>query len=173
LGYVGVAVDEKGRVFVASTEGSEPKKPYGLFLRSSVDGGKTWTAPQRLSAARRPISGDGADYDYAQIVAEGDGHVCVVWVDDRLGAKNVWARCSLDAGRSWGIETLLSNRFDGAPYKSPEGFDVYFGDYGGVALSPGGRLYAAWGEGSRGTGSRGEGTGAIWVNHIDLGSAGP
>ena len=101
------------------------------------------------------------------VAAEGDGCVCVVWVDDRLGRKNVWARCSRAAGRIWGVETLLSNRPDGAPYKSPEGFEVYFGDYGGVALSSGGRLHAAWEEGSRGDGARGEGTGAVWINHLD------
>ncbi len=167
VSYIGVAVDGKGRAFVAYTEGREPSRSYALFFRSTADGGRTWTAARRLSSASRPKSKDEADYDYAHVAAEGDGRVCVVWVDDRLGGKNVWARCSRDAGASWDVETLLSNRPDGASYKSAEGFETYFGDYGGVALSTRGRLYAAWGEGSRGNGSRGEGTGAIWLNRFD------
>jgi hypothetical protein len=161
--YIGVAVDGKGRAHAAYTDGTIARQPYRLFFKSSSDGGRTWTAPRRLSAAPRPKSKDDADYGLAHVAAQGEGRVCVMWVDDRLGAKNVWARCSGDAGRSWGAETLLSNRADGAPYKSAEGFELFYGHYGGVAIAPSGRLHAAWPEGSKS-----EDAGAVWVNFLDL-----
>ncbi len=168
LNSISLAVDEKGRAYVAYTEG-EAKKPYRLFFKSTEDGGKTWSAPVRLSEAQRPASRDEADADFTHVAAGGDGRVCVTWVDDRIGDRNFWARCSADAGRSWGAETLLSNRTDGATYKSPAGFKVFHGDYGGVALTSDGVLVAAWGEGMGRAG-----TGAVWFNSFEPGAgAGP
>ena len=158
---IGLAVDAKGRAYVAYTEG-EAKKPYRLFFKSTEDGGKTWSAPVRLSEAKRPASQDEADADFTHVAAGGDGRVCVTWVDDRTGDRNFWARCSADAGRTFGAETLLSNRTDGASYKSPAGFKVFHGDYGGVALTPESGLVAAWGEGLGRAG-----TGAVWFNAFD------
>ena len=92
--------------------------------------------------------------------------MCVVWVDDRHGAKDVWARCSRDAGGSWGEETRLSNATDGAPYKGTEGFGQFYGHYGGIAIAASGRLHAAWPEGPRG-----KGAGTVWVSFLDLARA--
>ncbi len=168
--YIALAVDAKGRVYVAYTEGTEAKKPYRLFVRSTADAGKTWTEPLRLSEAARPASGDEADADYTHVSAAGDGKVCVAWVDDRAGNRNFFARCSSDAGRTWGAELLLSNRNDGAPYKSDAGFQSFHGDYGGMALAPDGDLVAAWGEGTGRTGMGRMGTGAVWFNRVDAGA---
>jgi hypothetical protein len=44
----------------------------------------------RVSAAPRPRSGDLADHDFPMIAASRAGRVCVVWVDDRRGALDVW-----------------------------------------------------------------------------------
>jgi hypothetical protein len=162
---IGVAADNGGRAFVAYTEG-KARQPYALFSRSSADGGRSWTPAERLSRAARQKSGDEADCDWVHVAAQGNGRVCVVWVDDRLGAKNVWARCSSDAGRSWSGETLLSNRTDGAPYKGTEGFDQFYGHYGGIGIASSGRLHAAWPEGPRG-----KEEGAVWVNFLVLPSA--
>ena len=165
--YIGVAADAKGRAYVAFTEGEASRKPYRLFFQSSDNAGADWTPRRELSAAARSASKDRADYDLAHVAAAGDGRVCILWVDDRLGSANVWARCSSDAGGSWGAETLLSNRHDGAPYKSAQGFGRFYGHYGGVAIAPTGRLHAAWPEGPRDAE-----TGAIWVNSMDVGTQG-
>jgi hypothetical protein len=96
--------------------------------------------------------------DYITMAASGE-RVCAVWVDDQLGALNVWSRCSTDAGRSWGAETLLSDREDGAAYKSASGFAAFYGHYGGAAIDAGGRLHAVWS-----AGEPGYRTGTVWVN---------
>jgi hypothetical protein len=97
------------------------------------------------------------------IAASGVGKVCVVWVDDRRGALDVWARCSIDAGQTWGPDVLFSDRNDGAVYKSSVGFKTFYGHYGGVAIDTSGRLHAAWGEGEPEYR-----TGAVWINSVDL-----
>ncbi|MEO8430645.1 MAG: sialidase family protein [Acidobacteriota bacterium] len=163
---IGVAADRGGKAYVAYTEG-KARQPYTLFLKSSVDGGESWTAARRLSLARRQKSADEADCDFVHVAAQGNGRACVVWMDDRLGAKNIWARCTADGGRSWGDETLLSNRRaggdDGAASRGIEGFGQFFGHYGGAAISSSGRLHAAWPEGPYG-----KEEGAVWVNDLDL-----
>lgn len=166
-GYISLAVDAKGRVYAAYTEGREAKKPYRLFVRGSADDGRSWSEPLRLSEALRPASGDDADADIPHVAAAGDGRVCVTWVDDRAGDRNLWARCSADAGKSWGPEIALSNRKGGAPYKSAAGFKAFHGHYGGIALAPDGDLVAAWGEGTGPTGFGQMGTGAVWFNRVD------
>jgi BNR repeat-like domain len=165
---ISIAVDDRSRAHVLYTEGTTPKEPYGLFHTSSSDGGRTWSTRQVVSAPPRPQSGDTADHDYITMAASGE-RVCAVWVDDRLGALNVWSRCSTDAGRSWGAETLLSDREEGAAYKSARGFTAFYGHYGGAAIDASGRLYAVWGAGE--TGYR---TGTVWVNRVEVaGSARP
>jgi hypothetical protein len=166
-GYISLAVDAKGRVYAAYTEGAEAKKPYRLFVRTTADDGKTWSEPLRLSEARRAASADEADADYPHVAAAGDGTVCVTWVDDRAGDRNLWARCSKDAGKRWGPEIALSNRSDGAPYKSAAGFKAFHGDYGGIAIAPDGDLVATWGEGTGRTGPGQPGTGAVWFNRVE------
>jgi hypothetical protein len=137
-----LAVDGRSRAHVVYTEGATPQQPYALFYRS-------------------------ADHDYL-IAASNDNRVCAVWVDDRRGALDVWARCSTDAGRSWGTEVLLSNRDDGAPYKSAHGFKAFYGHYGGAAIDAAGRLHAAWG-----AGEPGYRTGGVWVNSVEAAGAAP
>jgi hypothetical protein len=159
---IGLAVDGRGQAYVAYTEGAAGQ-PYGLFIRSSSDGGRTWSEPRRVSAAPRPQSGDAADYDHPIVAASGQGRACVVWVDDRRGALNVWARCSGDGARTWGPEFLLSDRSEGASYKSAEGFKAFYGHYGDAAIDVNGRLHAVWG-----AGEPGYRTGGVWVNSLDL-----
>ena len=167
-GYISLAVDGKGRVYVAYTEGPEAKTPYRLFVRMTADGGRTWSEPRKLSEAPRPASGDEADAGYAHVAAAGDGRVCATWVDDRAGDHNLWARCSTDAGKTWGPEIALSNRSNGAPYKSAAGFKSFHGDYGGIAITPDGDLLAAWGEGTGRTGFGQMGKGAVWFNRVEV-----
>jgi len=95
------------------------------------------------------------------IAAERAGRVCVVWVDDRRGARDTFARCSTDGAKTWGDDIWLSNRTDGAPYKSSEGFAAVYGHYGGAALSSSGCLFVVWAEGERDYR-----TGTVWFNSM-------
>ena len=160
---IGVAVDGHGRAYAAYTEGSGPGHPYALRLTSSPDGGRTWSAGRPVSAAPRPSSNDVADHEDAMVAADGQTRVCVVWVDDRRGALNTFARCSTDGAKTWGDDIWLSNRTDGFPYKSPQGYTSIYGHYGGAAISSRGRLFAVWAEGDRD-----RHTGTVWFNSITV-----
>jgi hypothetical protein len=104
-----------------------------------------------------------ADHGYPLVAAREKGRVCVVWVDDRRGALDTFARCSTDSAKTWGADILLSNRIDGAAYKSPQGFTSIYGHYGGAAISSSGRLFAVWAEGEREYR-----TGNVWFNSVRL-----
>jgi hypothetical protein len=97
------------------------------------------------------------------VTAAGDGRACVAWVDDRTGPKSLWARCSADAGATWSDELLLSNMVSEEGHTTAEGFAVFYGDYGGVALTDDGRLYVTWG-----AAESLEGPGAVWVGAADI-----
>jgi photosystem II stability/assembly factor-like uncharacterized protein len=160
---ISVAVDGNGHAYAAYTEGTGPGQPYALLLTSSTDAGRTWSAGRPVSAARRPQSNDLADHADPVVVAQGNGRVCVVWVDDRSGRLNTFARCSTDGAKTWGDDIWLSNRIDGAAYKSPEGFTAIYGHYGGAGLSTGGRVFAVWAEGEREYR-----TGNVWFNSLPM-----
>ena len=159
---VSVAVDSAGQAFAAYTQGPGPGQPYALLIQSSPDGGRTWSAPRPVSAAPRPESRDAADHGYPIVAASGKGQVCVVWVDDRRGAQDVFGRCSADGAVTWGEDVLLSNRSDGALYKSARGFTSIYGHYGGAAISAN-RLVAVWG-----AGERDYRTGNVWFNDMSM-----
>jgi BNR repeat-like domain len=160
---ISVAVDGDGHAYAAYTEGNGPGQSYALRFKSSTDAGRTWSAGRTVSAAPRPQSNDLTDHGYPLVAARENGRVCVVWVDDRRGALDTVARCSTDSAKTWGDDILLSNRIDGAAYKSPQGFTSIYGHYGGAAISSIGRLFAVWGEGEREYR-----TGNVWFNSVRL-----
>jgi hypothetical protein len=163
LPSIGIGIDGGGQVHAAYTEGTGPGHAYALLLTSSSDAGRTWSPTRPVSAAPRPSSNDVADHDFPSVASNGQAHVCVVWVDDRRGALDTFARCSADRAKTWSDDVLLSNRSDGMPYKSPQGFTSVYGHYGGAAISSGGRLFAVWAEGDRDNR-----TGTVWFNTIKL-----
>lgn len=160
---ISLAVDDRSRAHVVYTAGAAVQEPYGLFYQSSSDGGRTWSLRHVVSAAPRPQSRDAADHYYITVAASKDERVCAVWVDDRRGALDVWSRCSRDGGRNWGLETLLSDREEGASYKTAQGFRAFYGHYGGAAIDAAGRLHAAWG-----AGEPRYRTGGVWVNRVEI-----
>jgi len=159
---ISIAVDARNRAHVLYTEGPAPDKPYPLLYRSSSDGGGTWSPPMIVDASPRPASNDTSDHDDISIAASGNDRVCAAWVDDRRGGLDAWARCSVDGGRTWFTATLLSDRPDGADYKSPTGFRMFYGHYGGAAIDADGRFHVVWAEGEPGYR-----TGSVWVNRVE------
>ncbi len=128
-----LAVDGNGRVHALYNLSAAPFGPGRILYRTSVDEGATWSAAQDVSAA--PTAANGA---FPAIAAAGS-EVRIAWMDDRTGAYRVYLRASDDGGATFGDETALSATADG--------FAFPYGDYFGLAITPGGRTVAAWGEG--------------------------
>lgn len=147
---IAVAGDRAGTAYLLFNANLRPGGPHRLYLRTSSDGGLTWTPPRLVAPAVRTV-----DHEFPMIVATGRGDVRIGWMDDRTGRWNTFLRRSTDGGRSWGAEERLSDRAGGAPYKTAAGFAFPYGDYGQLALGPTGRTWAAWGEGPSYTGPGG------------------
>ncbi|HEX8169412.1 MAG TPA: sialidase family protein [Thermoanaerobaculia bacterium] len=101
--------------------------PASVQLTRSEDGGKTWSAPVRLSAPPE-LKRDALLPTVA--VDSMTGEVIAAWIDRRDDANNVRARLyatrSRDGGRTW--QTAK-------PFSSPFSIDANFlGHYNGVAI---------------------------------------
>ena len=78
---------------------------------------------------------------------------------DAPNTWNVWYCSSPDGGRAWTRPVKLSDATSGAAYKSVDGFDEVYGDYGQICITNEGKTSAAWGEGLSWIGP-----GGVWVN---------
>jgi len=136
-----VSKDMLGRVLTGAGEPADGGPPI-VWLQASRDGGRTWSA-------RTPVHADGVSRAYHLFpVIEGGlrGQVHVSWMDNRMGAFNVYYRTSEDGGATFGREVIVNANL-GFRYQSDLGFEFTYGDYYGIARDPWGGIHLAWGEG--------------------------
>jgi len=137
-----VSADAADAVYVAYNAGLADGGPPIVWLQASRDGGRTWSA-------RTPVHADGVSRAYHLFpVIEGGlrGQVHVSWMDNRMGAFNVYYRTSEDGGATFGREVIVNANL-GFRYQSDLGFEFTYGDYYGIARDPWGGIHLAWGEG--------------------------
>lgn len=150
---IGLAVDSAGTVLIAYNANSTPAAPQQLYVRTSPDG-VNWSSRQQLSV------NDSAVYNLFPAVAAGPqaGDFRLVWQDDRQLSQtgwNTWFRRTTNAGTSWGPHRLLSDRSNGAPYKTENGYLFPYGDYLGIVVDSAGTNHIIWGAGNSYTGPGG------------------
>jgi hypothetical protein len=140
-----MAMDETGRLVVMYQGASVPSGPQRVYVRSSSNGGLTWS--KRADIDGGPL---GTNAAFGAAAGTGQGDVRLWYQDDRNGAAgwNTWFRSSTDGGLTWSPEVRLSNRSTGAPYKTAAGYAQPYGDYGEVAITNTGATIAVWGEGT-------------------------
>ncbi|GAB4146247.1 MAG: hypothetical protein Fur0021_04190 [Candidatus Promineifilaceae bacterium] len=151
---MGLAVDSAGTVLIAYHAGSIASAPQQLYIRTSTDGGLTWSDRQQIS------SEDTAVNNAFPAVAAGPlpGDFRVVWQDDRIRSLtgwNTWYRRTTDGGQTWSLPVRLSNRPFGAPYKDWAGYTFPYGDYLELEVGSDGLNYVIWGAGGSYTGPGG------------------
>jgi hypothetical protein len=142
-------VDDDGNgTLVYTMAGSEVEGDgQVVYVRTSTDGGQTWTAPQAISpemrGSRRVIA------SFPIVESSGDaGDFRLAWMDDYKGLKNwnTWYVASSDGGQTWSDSERISDAISGAGYKDKGGYDADYGDYMGMAVMSDGRTIATWGE---------------------------
>jgi hypothetical protein len=140
-----MAMDSTGRLVVMYQGASVPSGPQRVYVRSSTNGGLTWSKRTDLDGG--PL---GTNAAFGGAAGTGKGDFRLWYQDDRNGAAgwNTWFRRSTDGGKTWSSEARLSNRSSGAPYKSAAGYGQPYGDYGEVAITNTGATIAVWGEGT-------------------------
>jgi len=151
---VGLAVDLAGTVIVAYHAGSASRAPQQMYVRTSTDGGSTWSARRQVSVPD-PAAHNGFP---ALGAGRAAGDFRLVWQDTSGGGVdswNTWFRETRNGGSTWSAAVRLSDQTSGAPYKHANGYRFPYGDYLEIAVDAGGRNHIIWGEGDSYTGPGG------------------
>jgi PKD repeat protein len=129
VSYPQVAADGNGHVYVVWQDTRNGSSD--IYFNYSSDHGVTWQS----SDIRIDKDTAGAnDSTYPQIAADNNGHVYVIWEDDRNGTSDVFFNVSSDHGVTW----LSSDRkLSTSPYAPPAQFPK-------IACDNSGHVYVAW-----------------------------
>jgi hypothetical protein len=124
-----LAVDSSGALHVVFWTGKEGAA--GVFHARSTDGGRTFTRPVALGAARfsQPA--------HAQIVAAPGGRLIAAWDDGTLRSPRIVVRVSADGGRTFGAPQAVSDSGRAASFPvlaaAPGGVTVAWSDQSAAA----------------------------------------
>jgi hypothetical protein len=157
-GQTSVVSDAPGHLVFAYEGPKTAGGPQRIYVSTSTDGGRSWSAGAPLSVAGENATGP-------RLASSGDGNVRVWYMQtadgDNPDAWNVWYRSSSNGGR-WSSPVKIDDAAagDGNPaYINANGFDEIYGDYGEIAVTNTGKTFATWGEGFSYTG-----LGGTWFN---------
>jgi hypothetical protein len=145
-GQTSVVSDAAGHLVFAYESPEVAGGPQRIFVKTSSDEGRTWSAATALS-----VSGENATGP--RLASSGNGDVRMWYMRTERGddadAWNVWYRSSRDGGKTWSSAVKLNDAGGGsAGYVNPDGsFQEVYGDYGEIAVTSQGKTFAAWGEG--------------------------
>jgi hypothetical protein len=156
IGQTSVVSDAPGHLVFAYEGSATDLGPQRVYVTTSSDAGRTWTAGTPLSVA-------GEDATGPRLAAQG-GTVRLWYMQTAGGddpdAWNVWYRSSSNGGGSWSAPVRISDAPAGAAgYVGPTGFAEIYGDYGEIDVTSDGKTIATWGEGFSYTGP-----GGTWLN---------
>jgi hypothetical protein len=155
-GQTSVVSDTAGHLVFAYEGPTTDGGPQRVYVSTSSNTGRTWSAGVPLSAAGENATGP-------RLASSGGGNVRL-WYMQTAGhdpdAWNVWYRSSTDGGATWSAPLKISDAPAGAAgYINANGFAEIYGDYGEVAVTNTGKTVATWGEGFSYTGP-----GGTWFN---------
>jgi hypothetical protein len=156
IGHDGVSADDRGHLVFVYDGATSDLGPQRIYAKTSSDGGLTWGGRTTLSTA-----GENATSPAIEQVGDGDARVWYMQTGDGDAPStwNVWYRSSGDGGQTWSAPAKLSDATSGAGYKSADGFDEVYGDYGEICVTNLGKAIGVWGEGFSWNGP-----GGVWVN---------
>ena len=158
-GQTSVSSDEDG-ILVYTYEGaSVDLGPQAVYVRTSDDGGFTWSGRTALS-----VDGENATGPRVEATGSGDFRLWYMQTEnDDTSSWNVWYRSSTNGGDTWTQAVKISDApADAAGYTDANGFDEIYGDYGEIDITSEGKAIAVWGEGFSWLGP-----GGTWFNLQD------
>jgi hypothetical protein len=155
-GQTSVVGDAPGHLVFAYEGPTTDAGPQRVYVSTSTNGGRTWSAGAPLSVASENAT-------QPRLASSGGANVRI-WYMETAGhdpdAWNVWYRSSSNGGASWSSPVKISDAPAGAAgYIGDDGFAEIYGDYGEIAVTNTGKTVAIWGEGFSYTGP-----GGSWFN---------
>jgi hypothetical protein len=157
-GQTSVVSDAAGHLVFAYEGPTAPGAPQRVYVSTSSNTGRTWSAGTPLSVA-------GENATAPRLASSGGGNVRIWYMQTTGGddpdAWNVFYRTSANGAGTWSSPVRISDHRGGAAeYVNEDGsFDEIYGDYGEVAITNTGKTFAVWGEGFSWTGP-----GNTWYN---------
>jgi hypothetical protein len=152
-GHSGVSADAAGKVYIVYDGATTPGGPQSAWMRTSTNGGLTWSARTQLSAA-------GAHTTGPTVEAGISGDARVWYASQGAGRRwSIWYRATTSGGSTWTAPVKISDALSGAGYDNADGFLEFYGDYGEIDITSAGDTVATWGEGFSYLGP-----GNAWVN---------
>jgi hypothetical protein len=154
-GHSGVSADAAGNLVFVYDGATTPGGPQLAFAKRSTNGGSTWSARTTLSVVGEQATGP-------TVETRGSGDVRAWYAQTNGGdhdAWNIWYRSSTDGGATWSAPVKISDAISGADYKTANGFQEFYGDYGEIAITSAGKTIGVWGEAFSYTGP-----GGTWFN---------
>jgi hypothetical protein len=155
MGHSGLSADAAGNLVIVYDGATTPDGPQSIFTRRSTNNGLNWSARTAISTAGEHATGP-------TVESRGTGDVRVWYAQTNGGdhdAWNIWYRSSIDGGVNWTAPVNISDAISGAGYKSANGFQEFYGDYGEIAITSAGKTIGTWGESFSYTGP-----GGTWFN---------
>jgi hypothetical protein len=154
LGHSGISADAAGNLVIVYDGATTPGGKQQIFSRRSTNG-VSWSARTSLSPP--------TEHSTAPVVeSRGAGDVRMWFAQTNGGnhdAWNIWYRSSTDGGVTWAAPVKISDAVSGAAYKTADGFQEFYGDYGEIAITSAGKTIGIWGEAFSYTGP-----GGAWFN---------
>jgi len=142
VGHNGIAADAAGNLVMVYDGATTPGGKQQTFVKRSTNGGLTWSARTALSPANEQSTAP-------TVEARGAGDVRTWFAQTNGGnhdAWNIWYRSSTDGGVTWSAPVNISDASTGAAYKTANGFQEFYGDYGEIAITNAGKTIGVWSE---------------------------
>ena len=155
IGHSGVSADASGNLVMVYDGATTPGGKQLSFAKRSTNGGLTWSARTTLSTV-------GEQSTAPTVESRGAGDVRTWYAQTNGGnhdAWNIWYRSSTDGGATWASPVKISDASTGASYKTANGFQEFYGDYGEIAITNTGKTIGVWSEGFSYSGP-----GGTWFN---------
>ena len=151
-GHSGISADAAGKLYLVYDGATTPGGAQSAWVRTSTNGGLTWSARTQLSAA-------GTQTTAPTIEASGSGDARMWFAQQGAGGRwNVWYRATTNGGGSWSAPLQINDALSGG-YDDANGFLEFYGDYGEIDVTSAGDTVATWSEGFSYNGP-----GNAWVN---------
>jgi hypothetical protein len=158
LAHSAIAADNSangGRVVLLYDGATAAHGPQQIYATVSTNHGTTWSTPVTISQA-------GEEAVNPAIDSRGTGDFRAMYAQTSGGANpdqwNTYYRTSAD-GVTWVAAVNISDATSGAVYKTANGYQEVYGDYGEIGITSTGKTIAIWGEGASYTGP-----GGCWFN---------